>query len=496
MELTKKHRVLICIFYGIITATANFLGAVLPISFAQPTLESLYMTEWLAFLEQYSKFINYVTAGTFIVPSLLCFIYAFKKNKERFINLPIAYSLLGATGWIFYLLAEIVTLFIAKQARDIAIMNIFFTSLMFSGLELLLSFTITYFTLETLHRKIFLPRYFPDGHLKQYKKVKNPSLRFLFFAFYCSAGLFPTLYILSAYITTHLNNNITVNTNTLIILFFLVLFGVGLCIIFLDYFDTPLRKLKAGTEKIKSGDFNTRVNVVSADSFGDLADSFNEMTETLESKTKKIVSIQNSIVTGMAVMVESRDNSTGGHIKRTSDCVRIFIEQLKKSEEFSYLSDSFCINVIKAAPMHDLGKIAVDDAVLRKPGKFTDEEYEKMKKHSEEGARIVENVLKEVDDPEFKKIAINIAHYHHEKYDGSGYPEKIAGENIPLEARIMALADVFDALVSKRCYKDSFSYDKAFSIIEESLGTHFDPKLGKIFIQCRPQLEQLYNGTV
>ena len=143
--------------------------------------------------------------------------------------------------------------------------------------------------------------------------------------------------------------------------------------------------------------------------------------------------------------------------------------------------------------MHDLGKIAVDDAVLRKPGKFTDEEYEKMKAHSKEGARIVEEVIKPVENEEFKKVAINIAHFHHEKWNGQGYPEKLSGNQIPFEARIMALADVFDALVSKRCYKDSFSYDKAFQIIEESLGSHFDPELGKIFIQCRPQLEELYN---
>ena len=144
--------------------------------------------------------------------------------------------------------------------------------------------------------------------------------------------------------------------------------------------------------------------------------------------------------------------------------------------------------------MHDHGKIAVDDAILRKPGKFTDEEYEKMKIHSKEGARIVKNVLKEVEDDEFVNIAVNIAHYHHEKFDGQGYPEKLSGSAIPLEARIMALADVFDALVSKRCYKDSFSYDKAFEIIKDSLGTHFDPELGTAFIQCRQKLEALYNS--
>ena len=496
MELTGKKRAFICILYGLITAAANFLGAILPITFTMPALTNLYMQGWLDFIEQYNRYINFITAGTFIVPTLLCVLYGIKRSTHRFINLPIAFSLLGITGWLFYLFAEVVTLIIAKNIKHIAIFHIFLTSLMFTCLELLLSFTITYFTLETLHRKIFLPRYFPDGHLNQYKKVAKPSLRFLFFSFYTSAAVFPIMYILSAFFTVHLNNNLPINKNTLIILVLLVITGIMLCKIFFEYFNIPLKKLKEGTEKIKSGDFNTRVKIVSADSFGDLADSFNEMTGALQSKTDKILSIQDSIVTGMAVMVESRDNSTGGHIKRTSECVKIFVEELKKSDSFSFMTDKFCNAVIKAAPMHDLGKIAVDDAVLRKPGKFTDEEYEKMKIHSKEGARIVENVLSQVDDKELKMIAVNVAHYHHEKYDGTGYPEKIKGEQIPLEARIMALADVFDALVSKRCYKDSFSYDKAFEIIQESLGTHFDPELGKIFIQCRPQLEKLYNGAV
>ena len=217
-----------------------------------------------------------------------------------------------------------------------------------------------------------------------------------------------------------------------------------------------------------------------------------DLSKQVEEKTAHIRSIQNSIITGMAIMVEGRDNSTGGHVRRTSECVKVFTNDLKwKMPE---LSERFFTNLIKAAPMHDLGKIAVDDQILRKPGKFTDEEYAQMKTHAEKGAKIVEQVLTEVKDEEFKKIAVNVAHYHHEKWDGSGYPDGLSGEDIPLEARIMALADVFDALVSKRCYKEAFDFDKAFRIIEESLGSHFDPELGSIFMECRPNLEKLYNN--
>ena len=219
-----------------------------------------------------------------------------------------------------------------------------------------------------------------------------------------------------------------------------------------------------------------------------------ELEAQVAHKNEKLLEMQDSIITGMACLVESRDNSTGNHIKRTSEEVRIFVRELKKHEEFAGISESFYANVIKGATLHDLGKIAVDDTVLRKPGKFNSRDYERMKKHSEEGARIVAEVLKDVDDEEFKNTAINIAHYHHEKWDGTGYPSALKEKQIPFEARIMALADVFDALVSKRCYKEAYSFDEAFKIIEENLGTHFDPVIGKIFIQCRTELEKLYSS--
>ena len=192
-------------------------------------------------------------------------------------------------------------------------------------------------------------------------------------------------------------------------------------------------------------------------------------------------------------MVESRDNSTGGHIRRTSEGVRILIETARENGALS-LTDEFCRNIVKAAPMHDLGKIAVDDAVLRKPGRFTPEEFEKMKAHAAEGARIVHEILRDTDDESFRRIAENVAHYHHERMDGSGYPDGLSGEDIPLEARIMAIADVYDALVSKRVYKDSMPFDKADAIILSGMGTQFDPALQPFYAAARPELEAYYSG--
>ena len=219
----------------------------------------------------------------------------------------------------------------------------------------------------------------------------------------------------------------------------------------------------------------------------------NKLEKEVAEKTEHIVAMQDEFVLGMATMVEGRDNSTGGHIRRTSDGVRILIEEIKK-DNFLNVSESFCKNVIKAAPMHDLGKITVDDAILRKPGRYLPEEYEKMKTHAKEGARIVKEILKNTDDEQFKKIAENVAHYHHERYDGSGYPEGLKGEDIPLEARIMAIADVYDALVSKRVYKEKMSFADADKIIVDGMGKQFDKALQPVYERARPMLEEYYSS--
>lgn len=227
-----------------------------------------------------------------------------------------------------------------------------------------------------------------------------------------------------------------------------------------------------------------------------LLDSYNEKLQSeVEQKTEHIVQMHDNLILSLAMMVESRDNSTGGHITRTSEGVRILIDAIKEEGTLD-LSEEFCRDVVKAAPMHDLGKIAVDDAILRKPGKFTDEEYEKMKQHPAEGAKVIHKILLHTDDESFKSVAENVAHYHHERWDGKGYPEGLAGERIPLEARIMAVADVYDALVSKRVYKEAFDFDKANAIILEGMGSQFDPSLKEVYKKARPRLEAFYETEV
>ena len=222
--------------------------------------------------------------------------------------------------------------------------------------------------------------------------------------------------------------------------------------------------------------------------------NYNErLKREVKEKTAHIEDMHNTLIMGMATMVESRDNSTGGHIRRTSELVKMLTDRIKNDPDNDFgFSDEFCEALIKAAPMHDLGKIAVDDAILRKPGRFEPEEFEKMKRHAPEGARIVHEILKDTDDELFKQVAENMAHYHHERWDGSGYPEGRKGFDIPIEARIMAIADVYDALVSKRVYKDKMSFEKADSIIMEGMGTQFDKGLEQYYVAARNDFRNFY----
>ena len=217
------------------------------------------------------------------------------------------------------------------------------------------------------------------------------------------------------------------------------------------------------------------------------------LNKDIASKNQTIELLQDDIIISMASIVENRDSNTGGHIRRTSDIVFVFTSYLMEKGFLPELTEHAVDCIIRSAPLHDFGKIAISDAILNKAGKYTPEEYEEMKKHPIKGASIVERILQNSDDIQLKTIARNIAYYHHEKWDGSGYPKGLKGEEIPLEARIMALADVFDALVSKRVYKEQYSFEKAFSIIEQSAGSHFDPNLCKHFLDCKDNLIAIYS---
>ena len=159
------------------------------------------------------------------------------------------------------------------------------------------------------------------------------------------------------------------------------------------------------------------------------------------------------------------------------------------------LSRDYITHVINAAPLHDVGKIATPDSILQKPGKLTDEEYAIMKRHAAEGGKIIQQTFRDLDDADFRQIAYEVARFHHEKYNGKGYPDGLKAEEIPLHARIMAVADVFDAVSQKRCYRDAMPLEQCFDIIRRGRGTDFDPDLVDIFLNSKEEIIQLMNAN-
>lgn len=204
---------------------------------------------------------------------------------------------------------------------------------------------------------------------------------------------------------------------------------------------------------------------------------------------KQNLHLQKSLITTMADLVENRDQNTGGHIQRTAKYVEIIAKKLAEEHQFEdILTPGYMEDMIVAAPLHDVGKIHIPDAILNKPGKLDNDEFMVMKSHAAAGAEIIDRTIESTGDISYLKIAKEMAEYHHERVDGKGYPHGIGGEVIPLCAKILAVADVFDALVSKRCYKDAMPLDKAFSIIEEEAGNHFDQIVAKAFLDSRDEI--------
>ena len=207
---------------------------------------------------------------------------------------------------------------------------------------------------------------------------------------------------------------------------------------------------------------------------------------------KKLTLYNDNMVESFANLVENRDSNTGGHIKRTRAYVNLILHKMRHDKKYKdIMNKDYLVNVSNAAPLHDIGKIATPDYILQKPGKLTDEEFAIMKKHAACGGEIIKDTFKNLEDEEFEKIAYEVARFHHEKYNGKGYPQGLAGEQIPLHARIMAVADVFDAVSQKRCYRDARPLDQCFSIIEKGSGTDFDPQIAKIFLDSKDEVVRL-----
>lgn len=217
-----------------------------------------------------------------------------------------------------------------------------------------------------------------------------------------------------------------------------------------------------------------------------------KLESMVQEQVEEINSSHIAAIFAMSKLAESRDTDTGQHLERTQNYCRILAEQLLlRSVYANAIDEAFITSIYQASPLHDIGKVGIPDAILCKPGKLTPDEFEIMKTHALLGAETLQSVVDRFPSNEFLTMGLDIARWHHEKWDGNGYPDGIAGEQIPLAARIMAVADVYDALSSKRCYKQAIDHESCRDIICDGSGSHFDPALVEAFIAAEEQFVRI-----
>lgn len=258
----------------------------------------------------------------------------------------------------------------------------------------------------------------------------------------------------------------------------------------------PISKLTDAADRIAEGEIGTRIEHRETGTMGLLLDQFNDMSVSLaaqasevERRTDQIRQTRDMALITLARLAESRDADTGYHLERiASYCHRIALS-LRFTHYASQIDDTFVDQLTKCSPLHDIGKVGVPDSILRKPGALTDEERERMRRHTVVGGDTLRTVIDEFDDHTFLEMAMEIAYCHHERWDGNGYPAGLAGEEIPLSARIVALSDAYDCITSKRVYKEPESHDEAIRRILDERGRHFDPVVTDAFLICQGEFD-------
>ncbi|MGD2118442.1 MAG: HD domain-containing protein [Chromatiales bacterium] len=253
-----------------------------------------------------------------------------------------------------------------------------------------------------------------------------------------------------------------------------------------------LRNENQALEQVSSGQYDARVPVSSNDEFGIMAVHTNEMIKRIRQRTEELNRTRDVTILTLASLAETRDNETGAHILRTQRYVKALAQQLSDHPRFADMLNAETIELLyKSAPLHDIGKVGIPDAILLKPGKLTDDEFEIMKTHTSIGANALAVTEQQLGSNSFLSLAREITLTHHEKWDGSGYPAGLKGEDIPVSGRLMALADVYDALISKRVYKPAFSHEQAMEIIQQGRGSHFDPAVVDALLAIEAQFREI-----
>ncbi|MGI9510277.1 MAG: HD domain-containing phosphohydrolase [Geminicoccaceae bacterium] len=269
-------------------------------------------------------------------------------------------------------------------------------------------------------------------------------------------------------------------------------YNIRLVLVFARNLARSLRLENDALQAVRQGKLTASVPVTTNDEFGQMAELTNHMISCLSARTEELQRTQDAAILSLVTLAGARDSETGMHIRRTQHYVRILAEDLTSHPNFSDQLDSTKItNLFKTAPLHDIGKVGIPDRILQKPGKLTADEFEVMKKHTTLGSAALAEAEQQLGTTSFLRLAREIALNHHERWDGDGYPNGLRGSEIPISARLMALADVYDAVRSKRCYKPARSHDEAKAIIVDGRGSHFDPDVVDAFLVTEFQFQAI-----
>ncbi len=256
--------------------------------------------------------------------------------------------------------------------------------------------------------------------------------------------------------------------------------------------NTEQRVLENGVVDFIGNQFSPQIILLRVMHQVELYDYRCMLEQRVHDTTQSIFELQDAIMIGLSELVEYRDQNTFGHAQRSREYISCLIQQCITNGSYAdKLTPEVVSDIVRAAPLHDIGKVGITDAILNKPGKLTPEEFDEIKKHTIYGASAVGRLMKRVRDNSFLSILHDLVLSHHEKWDGSGYPLGMHEATIPLCGRLMAIADVYDALISPRPYKKAMTHEKAVQIISEGIGSHFDPLLGQAFLDCADKFEKI-----
>jgi HD-GYP domain-containing protein (c-di-GMP phosphodiesterase class II) len=397
-----------------------------------------------------------------------------ERLRRLILNAPALIALITLGGWITAAITNFSLL--PDDSTDIGWLDVVGSMLAILSIGAL-AIALAYFYQDTLNRRYLIPTYF-DNQLDGYAAHFQPTIRARFLIYFGSVTVAPLLFVCWALIWSH-NQQIVFNLEQLTYiaayLLFALLFGLIVTFSFANTFHQPLIAAVAVTDEIRHGNFHTQLAVSATDEVGRLCERINQMSATLASDREEIMQLnheieatQREVVFTMGAIGESRSKETGNHVKRVAEYSRLLALHAGLDEREADL-------LRQASPMHDIGKVAIPDAILNKPARLTADEFSQMKHH----ARLGYEMLRHSDRPLLQAAAI-VAHQHHEKWDGSGYPQGLAGDSIHIYGRITAVADVLDALGSERIYKKAWPDEEIFALFRQQAGRHFDPHLIEI----------------